>query len=135
MLNRQNSTAFFVSGLPDVIDAYLLFYHSVFIVGINDSDQMAIYQILAAILHLSNVEVKDQSADRSSIMVNTDYFWTQQASCLYCLFVLLYYVEDVYYKIIIVDVFLARWRPPPGILWVDGGALWRNGPLVMSQKA
>ncbi|XP_075945364.1 unconventional myosin-Va-like [Anarhichas minor] len=36
--------------------------------GISESDQMAIYQILAAILHLSNVEVKDQSADRSSIL-------------------------------------------------------------------
>ncbi|KAM9352451.1 unconventional myosin-Va-like [Symphorus nematophorus] len=35
--------------------------------GIGESDQMAIYQILAAILHLSNVEVKEQSADRSSI--------------------------------------------------------------------
>lgn len=32
---------------------------------------MAIYQILAAILHLSNVEVKEQSADRCSITVNT----------------------------------------------------------------
>ncbi|XP_034540963.1 unconventional myosin-Va-like isoform X2 [Notolabrus celidotus] len=38
------------------------------LLGISESDQMAIYQILAAILHLSNVEVKDQSADRSSIM-------------------------------------------------------------------
>nr|XP_040017636.1 unconventional myosin-Va-like [Gasterosteus aculeatus aculeatus] len=35
--------------------------------GIGESDQMAIYQIIAAILHLSNVEVKDQSAERSSI--------------------------------------------------------------------
>ncbi|XP_041794286.1 unconventional myosin-Va-like isoform X2 [Chelmon rostratus] len=38
------------------------------LLGINESDQMAIYQILAAILHLSNVDVKDQSADRSSIL-------------------------------------------------------------------
>ncbi|XP_044050300.1 unconventional myosin-Va-like isoform X2 [Siniperca chuatsi] len=38
------------------------------LLGISDSDQMAIYQIVAAILHLSNVEVKDQSADRSSIL-------------------------------------------------------------------
>ncbi|KAF3854944.1 hypothetical protein F7725_022999 [Dissostichus mawsoni] len=35
---------------------------------ISESDQMSIYQILAAILHLSNVEVKDQSADKSSIL-------------------------------------------------------------------
>ncbi|XP_040893941.1 unconventional myosin-Va-like isoform X1 [Toxotes jaculatrix] len=38
------------------------------LLGICESDQMEIYQVLAAILHLSNVEVKDQSADRSSIM-------------------------------------------------------------------
>ncbi|XP_067446055.1 unconventional myosin-Va-like isoform X1 [Thunnus thynnus] len=37
------------------------------LLGISESDQMAIYQILAAILHLSNVEVKDQSADKSSV--------------------------------------------------------------------
>uniref|UniRef100_A0A8C9YAM2 Myosin VAb n=1 Tax=Sander lucioperca TaxID=283035 RepID=A0A8C9YAM2_SANLU len=30
------------------------------LLGIGESDQMSIYQILAAILHLSNVEVKDQ---------------------------------------------------------------------------
>uniref|UniRef100_A0A672IAL7 Myosin VAb n=1 Tax=Salarias fasciatus TaxID=181472 RepID=A0A672IAL7_SALFA len=33
----------------------------------ENSDQMEIYQILSAILHLSNVEVKEQSADRCSI--------------------------------------------------------------------
>uniref|UniRef100_A0A673C6N5 Myosin VAb n=1 Tax=Sphaeramia orbicularis TaxID=375764 RepID=A0A673C6N5_9TELE len=38
------------------------------LLGINEGDQMAIYQILAALLHLSNVEVKEQSADKSSIM-------------------------------------------------------------------
>ncbi|XP_059191522.1 unconventional myosin-Va-like [Centropristis striata] len=38
------------------------------LLGIGESDQMAIYQILAAILHLSNVEVKEQSADKSSIL-------------------------------------------------------------------
>ncbi|XP_073327527.1 unconventional myosin-Va-like [Pagrus major] len=38
------------------------------LLGIGETDQMAIYQILAAILHLSNVEVKDQSADRCSIL-------------------------------------------------------------------
>lgn len=42
----------------------------VYIVGIGDDEQMEIYQILSAILHLSNVEVKDQSADRCSILVN-----------------------------------------------------------------
>lgn len=48
---------------------HLLFDLFSFIVGINESVQMALYQILAAILHLSNVEVKDQSGDRSSILV------------------------------------------------------------------
>nr|XP_061812893.1 unconventional myosin-Va-like [Nerophis lumbriciformis] len=37
------------------------------LLGICESHQMDIYQILAAILHLSNVEVKDHSRDRSSI--------------------------------------------------------------------
>uniref|UniRef100_A0AAQ6AR26 Myosin VAb n=1 Tax=Amphiprion ocellaris TaxID=80972 RepID=A0AAQ6AR26_AMPOC len=37
------------------------------LLGIGESDQMEIYQILSAILHLSNVEVKDHSADRCSI--------------------------------------------------------------------
>ncbi|KAM3869682.1 unconventional myosin-Va-like [Diretmus argenteus] len=38
------------------------------LLGINDSDQMAVFQILAAILHLSNVEVKEQMSDQSSIL-------------------------------------------------------------------
>ncbi|KAM4553693.1 unconventional myosin-Va-like isoform 1-T1 [Fundulus diaphanus] len=38
------------------------------LLGIGDSDQVGIYQILSAILHLSNVDVKDQSADRCSIL-------------------------------------------------------------------
>ncbi|XP_019712516.1 unconventional myosin-Va-like [Hippocampus comes] len=37
------------------------------LLGIGESHQMEIYQILAAILHLSNVDVKDHSGDRSSI--------------------------------------------------------------------
>lgn len=61
-----------------MVDHHLSLYCFILIVGINESDQMAIYQILAAILHLSNVEVKDQSADRCSILVNTDSPWTQQ---------------------------------------------------------
>ncbi|XP_061532001.1 unconventional myosin-Va-like isoform X3 [Phycodurus eques] len=36
--------------------------------GIGESNQMEMFQILAAILHLSNVEVKDHSGDRSSIL-------------------------------------------------------------------
>ncbi|XP_028285776.1 unconventional myosin-Va-like isoform X2 [Parambassis ranga] len=37
------------------------------LLGIGECDQMEIYQILSALLHLSNVEVKEQSADRCSI--------------------------------------------------------------------
>ncbi|XP_071752801.2 unconventional myosin-Va-like isoform X1 [Centroberyx gerrardi] len=43
------------------------------LLGIGESDQMALFQILAAILHLSNVEVKDQSADRSSILPDNSH--------------------------------------------------------------
>ncbi|XP_070686201.1 unconventional myosin-Va-like [Pempheris klunzingeri] len=43
------------------------------LLGISESHQIAIYQILAAILHLSNVEVKDQSADRSSILPDNSH--------------------------------------------------------------
>ncbi|XP_029010006.1 unconventional myosin-Va-like isoform X2 [Betta splendens] len=38
------------------------------LLGIGEKEQMEMYQILAAILHLSNVEVQDQSGDRSSIL-------------------------------------------------------------------
>uniref|UniRef100_A0A8C5BMJ2 Unconventional myosin-Va-like n=1 Tax=Gadus morhua TaxID=8049 RepID=A0A8C5BMJ2_GADMO len=37
------------------------------LLGFSDSDQMSLFRILAAILHFSNVEVKAQSADSSSI--------------------------------------------------------------------
>ncbi|XP_011474322.1 unconventional myosin-Va [Oryzias latipes] len=37
------------------------------LLGMEEEDQMEIYQILSALLHLSNVEIKDQSGDRSSI--------------------------------------------------------------------
>ncbi|XP_028306726.1 unconventional myosin-Va-like isoform X2 [Gouania willdenowi] len=38
------------------------------LLGVAESDQMEMYQILSAILHLSNVDFKDQSADRCVIM-------------------------------------------------------------------
>ncbi|XP_061773262.1 unconventional myosin-Va-like isoform X2 [Nerophis ophidion] len=40
------------------------------LLGISESHQMEMYQILAAILHLSNVEVKEHSQDRSSILAD-----------------------------------------------------------------
>lgn len=84
---------FIVSGLSDMIDHHLLFCCSVCIVGISESYQMAIYQILAAILHLSNVEVKDQSADRSSILVNTNYPGQQQQE-IFCLVYLVDFMSE-----------------------------------------
>uniref|UniRef100_A0A3Q3KQ43 Myosin VA n=1 Tax=Mastacembelus armatus TaxID=205130 RepID=A0A3Q3KQ43_9TELE len=39
------------------------------LLGISENEQMEIYQILAAILHLSNVEVKDQSPNDAHLMV------------------------------------------------------------------
>ena len=37
--------------------------------GINESYQMGLFQVLAAILHLGNVEVKDRDSDSSVIPV------------------------------------------------------------------
>lgn len=39
------------------------------LLGINDSYQMGVFRVLAAILHLGNVEVKDRDADSSTIQV------------------------------------------------------------------
>lgn len=38
--------------------------------GVNESYQMGLFQILASILHLGNVEVKDRDADSSIIPVS-----------------------------------------------------------------
>ncbi|XP_075998485.1 unconventional myosin-Va-like [Genypterus blacodes] len=38
------------------------------LLGIGENDQMALFQILAALLHLSNVEIREQSADRCTIL-------------------------------------------------------------------
>ncbi|KAG7281019.1 hypothetical protein CRUP_016651 [Coryphaenoides rupestris] len=43
------------------------------LLGFSESDQMALFQILAAILHFSNVEVKRQSADSSSVTPDQDH--------------------------------------------------------------
>lgn len=40
------------------------------IVGIGEREQMAVFQILAAILHLGSVQVKHQSEDQSRISVS-----------------------------------------------------------------
>ena len=37
--------------------------------GINESYQMGLFQVLAAILHLGNVEIKDRDSDSSVIPV------------------------------------------------------------------
>ncbi|XP_033823804.1 unconventional myosin-Va-like [Periophthalmus magnuspinnatus] len=43
------------------------------LLGIDVAHQMAIYQILAALLHLSNVEIKEESSDRSTIVPNNSH--------------------------------------------------------------
>ncbi|XP_078017152.1 unconventional myosin-Va isoform X1 [Epinephelus lanceolatus] len=40
------------------------------LLGINESYQMGLFQVLAAILHLGNVEIKDRDADSSAIPPN-----------------------------------------------------------------
>nr|XP_020447981.1 unconventional myosin-Va isoform X2 [Monopterus albus] len=40
------------------------------LLGINDSNQMGLFQVLAAILHLGNVEIKDKDADSCLIPPN-----------------------------------------------------------------
>lgn len=90
----------------------------------EEEDQMEIYQILSALLHLSNVEIKDQSGDRSSISVNT-----HNLCLLFC-----NYVDLLPGEILAVLVFSARWCPHDGFLWADGSALWGNGPLALSQE-
>ncbi|MCJ8733035.1 hypothetical protein PDJAM_G00218360 [Pangasius djambal] len=43
------------------------------LLGINESYQMGLFQVLAAILHLGNVEVKDRDADSSNIPPNNGH--------------------------------------------------------------
>ncbi|MCI4378912.1 hypothetical protein PGIGA_G00221740 [Pangasianodon gigas] len=43
------------------------------LLGINESYQMGLFQVLAAILHLGNVEVKDRDADSSNILPNNGH--------------------------------------------------------------
>uniref|UniRef100_A0A3P9LLX2 Unconventional myosin-Va n=1 Tax=Oryzias latipes TaxID=8090 RepID=A0A3P9LLX2_ORYLA len=44
--------------------------HAFTLLGINESYQMGLFQVLAAILHLGNVEIKDRDADSSLIAPN-----------------------------------------------------------------
>ncbi|XP_076143801.1 unconventional myosin-Va isoform X2 [Alosa pseudoharengus] len=46
------------------------------LLGINESYQMGLFHILAAILHLGNVEVKDRDADSSTIPPNNGHLTT-----------------------------------------------------------
>lgn len=38
--------------------------------GINESAQMGVFQVLAAVLHLGNVEIRDKDSDSSTIAVS-----------------------------------------------------------------
>ncbi|XP_061670518.1 unconventional myosin-Va isoform X7 [Syngnathoides biaculeatus] len=43
------------------------------LLGINESYQMGLFQVLAAILHLGNVEIRDRDSDSSMIPPNNDH--------------------------------------------------------------
>ncbi|XP_075907269.1 unconventional myosin-Va isoform X3 [Nelusetta ayraudi] len=47
--------------------------HAFSLLGINESYQMGLFQVLAAILHLGNVEIKDRDADSSIIPPNNSH--------------------------------------------------------------
>ncbi|CAL8243411.1 unnamed protein product [Lota lota] len=47
--------------------------HAFTLLGVNESYQMGLFQVLAAILHLGNVEVKDRDSDSSIIPPNNSH--------------------------------------------------------------
>ncbi|XP_060924298.1 unconventional myosin-Va [Limanda limanda] len=47
--------------------------HAFSLLGINESYQMGLFQVLAAILHLGNVEIKDKDSDSSIIAPNNSH--------------------------------------------------------------
>ncbi|XP_072321462.1 unconventional myosin-Va isoform X3 [Eucyclogobius newberryi] len=47
--------------------------HAFTLLGINESYQMGLFQVLAAILHLGNVEIKDRDSDSSIIPPNNSH--------------------------------------------------------------
>uniref|UniRef100_A0A3Q2ZND0 Unconventional myosin-Va n=1 Tax=Hippocampus comes TaxID=109280 RepID=A0A3Q2ZND0_HIPCM len=47
--------------------------HAFSLLGINESHQMGLFQVLAAILHLGNVEIKDKDSDSSFIPPNNHH--------------------------------------------------------------
>ncbi|XP_059926780.1 unconventional myosin-Va isoform X1 [Gadus macrocephalus] len=47
--------------------------HAFTLLGVNESYQMGLFQVLAAILHLGNVEVKDRDSDSSVIPPNNSH--------------------------------------------------------------
>ncbi|KAM6980374.1 unconventional myosin-Va isoform 1-T1 [Aplochiton taeniatus] len=47
--------------------------HAFTLLGINESYQMGLFQVLAAILHLGNVEIKDRDSDSSVIAPNNHH--------------------------------------------------------------
>lgn len=49
--------------------------------GINESAQMGVFQVLAAILHLGNVEMRDKDSDSSTIAVRF-HIILQRCRCL-----------------------------------------------------
>lgn len=50
--------------------------------GINESYQMGLFQVLAAILHLGNVEIKDRDSDSSVIAVRIIFKLIIRVTCV-----------------------------------------------------
>lgn len=48
--------------------------------GLKDDFQFAVYKVLAAILHLGNVEIRESGGDKSFVAVSLDWF----SSLLFC---------------------------------------------------
>lgn len=77
--------------------------------GINESYQMGLFQVLAAILHLGNVEIKDRDSDSSVIPVRIIFvlqFWL--SATLKLVFVLFVAGES-----------LSFWFQLPSYNWID----------------
>ncbi|KAM4602413.1 unconventional myosin-Va [Polymixia lowei] len=58
-----------IDGVDDTME-FSTTRHAFTLLGINESYQMSLFQVLAAILHLGNVEIKDRDSDSSIIAPN-----------------------------------------------------------------
>ncbi|XP_067090448.1 unconventional myosin-Va-like isoform X1 [Osmerus mordax] len=61
-----------IEGVDDAKEMYST-RKALSLLGISEAYQIAVFQILAAVLHLGNVEVKDSSGDRSTILPDNSH--------------------------------------------------------------